>query len=116
MEDINWNIVGDNKVHMKFTIPINPRKKWWEFWKKDEPKQAVKEKLENNTILSSIFVHPHPIIEMRVGEIKKDESGYYAHCTLYNCERKEIESGFLLDEDRAKEIIGLMEKFLDNLH
>jgi hypothetical protein len=42
MEDINWNIIGDNKVRMKFTIPIKPRKKWWEFWKKDESKQAVK--------------------------------------------------------------------------
>ena len=43
MEDINWNIIGDNKVRMKFTIPIKPRKKWWEFWKKDESKQAVKD-------------------------------------------------------------------------
>jgi hypothetical protein len=41
MEDINWNIIGDNKVRMKFIIPIKPRKKWWEFWKKDESKQAV---------------------------------------------------------------------------
>ncbi len=43
MEDINWNIIGDNKVRMKFTIPVKPRKKWWEFWKKDETKQAVKD-------------------------------------------------------------------------
>jgi hypothetical protein len=28
---------------MKFTIPVKPRKKWWEFWKKDESKQAVKD-------------------------------------------------------------------------
>ena len=34
MEDINWNIIGDNKVRMKFTIPVKPRKKWWEFWKR----------------------------------------------------------------------------------
>ena len=43
MEDINWNIVGDNKVRMKFTIPVKSHKKWWEFWKKDESKQAVKD-------------------------------------------------------------------------
>jgi hypothetical protein len=43
MEDINWNIMGDNKVRMKFTIPVKSRKKWWEFWKKDESKQAVKD-------------------------------------------------------------------------
>ena len=43
MEDINWNIIGGNKVRMKFTIPIKPRKKWWEFWKRDESKQAVKD-------------------------------------------------------------------------
>lgn len=67
-----------------------------------------------NEGLSSVVVHPHPIIEMRVGRIKKDESGYYADCSLYNCDRKEIESGFLLDEDRANEIIGLMQTFLDN--
>ncbi len=28
---------------MKFTIPVKPHKKWWEFWKKDESKQAVKD-------------------------------------------------------------------------
>ena len=43
MEDINWNIMGENKVRMKFTIPVKSSKKWWEFWKKDESKQAVKD-------------------------------------------------------------------------
>ena len=43
MEEINWNIVGNNKVHMKFTIPVKLRKKWWEFWKRNEGKQTVKD-------------------------------------------------------------------------
>jgi hypothetical protein len=42
MKNINWNIVGDNKVCVKFTIPIKARKKWWQFWKKDEAKQILK--------------------------------------------------------------------------
>jgi len=43
MEDINWNIMGDNKVRMKFMIPVKTRKKWCGFWKKDDSKQAVKD-------------------------------------------------------------------------
>lgn len=42
MDNTNWNIVGANKVKMKFIIPVKPLKKQWEFWKKDESKQALK--------------------------------------------------------------------------
>ena len=34
MKDKDWNIVGDNKSHMKFTIPIKQRKNWLGFCKK----------------------------------------------------------------------------------
>jgi hypothetical protein len=43
MENKYWNIVGNNKVHVKFTVPLKARKKWWEFWKKDEPQIGLKE-------------------------------------------------------------------------
>lgn len=43
MENIIWNTVGDNRIRIKFTIPVKPPKKWWEFWKKDESKQLVKD-------------------------------------------------------------------------
>lgn len=32
-EEINWNIVGDNRTRIKFVIPIDDTKKWWQFWK-----------------------------------------------------------------------------------
>jgi hypothetical protein len=41
-DTLNWNI-GDNKFRMKFTIPVKGRKKWWEFWKKSESKQRLKD-------------------------------------------------------------------------
>ena len=31
-ESINWNVVGDNKTKIKFSVPIT-EKKWWQFWK-----------------------------------------------------------------------------------
>jgi hypothetical protein len=43
MENGNWNVVGNNEVRIKFTVPVKARKKWWEFWKKDEAQIAVKE-------------------------------------------------------------------------
>ena len=43
MEIGNWNVIGNNEVRIKFTVPVKARKKWWEFWKKDESKIAVKE-------------------------------------------------------------------------
>lgn len=42
MEEINWNIVGDNKIKRKFIIPVGRRKKWWEFWKKDKSIESLK--------------------------------------------------------------------------
>lgn len=43
MENINYNTVGNNDVRIKFTVPVKARKKWWEFWKKDEAQIAIKE-------------------------------------------------------------------------
>lgn len=43
MENENWNVVGNNEVRIKFTVPVKARKKWWEFWKKDEAQIAFKE-------------------------------------------------------------------------
>lgn len=67
-----------------------------------------------NTLLSTIVVHPHPIVEMQIKNFQKDEVGYIAECVLYNKEFKEVESSFFIDEDRANEIISLMQTFLNN--
>lgn len=68
----------------------------------------------SNTLLSAVVVHPHPIVEMQIKNFKKDEVGYIAECVLYNKELKKVESSFFIDEDRANEIIGLMQTFLNN--
>ena len=67
-----------------------------------------------NTLLSAVVVHPHPIVEMQIKNFKKDEVGYIAECVLYNKEYNEVESSFFIDEDRANEIISLMQTFLNN--
>jgi hypothetical protein len=63
---------------------------------------------------TTFVVHTHPIVEMQIKNFKKDEVGYIAECVLYNKESKEVESSFFVDEDRANEIIVLMETFLNN--
>lgn len=41
--DDYWFPVDEtNNTRIKFTIPITPRKKWWQFWKKDESKIAIR--------------------------------------------------------------------------
>lgn len=40
MENINWNTTGTG-YKRKFIIPLEKRKKWWEFWKKDEKEKAI---------------------------------------------------------------------------
>ena len=42
MENINWNIIGDDNIKRKFIIPIKSKKKWWQFWKEDESIKAKK--------------------------------------------------------------------------
>ncbi|MFA5067735.1 MAG: hypothetical protein WC466_06860 [Candidatus Izemoplasmatales bacterium] len=42
MEEINWNVVGNNEIRRKFVIPVGSNKKWWQFWKKDKYKEAQK--------------------------------------------------------------------------
>jgi hypothetical protein len=65
----------------------------------------------DDTILSSIIVHPHPIVEMQLKNFKKDEVGYIAECVLYNREFNKVESSFFIDDDIANKIIDLMYKF-----
>jgi hypothetical protein len=75
----------------------------------------LKNKSNNaNTLLSAVVVNPHSIVEMQLKNFKRDEVGYIAECVLYNKEFKEVESSFFIDEDRANEIIGLMQMFLNN--
>lgn len=63
---------------------------------------------------TTFVVHTHPVLEMQIKNFKKDEVGYIAECVLYNKESKEVESSFFVDEDRANEIIVLMQTFLNN--
>ena len=63
----------------------------------------------------SIIVHAHPIIEMQIKNLKKDEVGYIAECVLYNKEFNQIESSFLIDKEKANEVISLMQTFINNL-
>lgn len=67
-----------------------------------------------NTLLSAVVVHQHPIVEMQIKNFKKDEVGYIAECVLFNKKSKEVESSFFINEERANEIIGLMQTFLNN--
>lgn len=69
---------------------------------------------DDNTILSTVIVHPHPIVELRIGKIKEDESGKYSDFMLYNSVSKEIESSFFLTVELADEIIKQLNDFIDN--
>ncbi len=40
---IEWNKLGLEYRRVVFKIPVGRRKKWWEFWKKDDGKKAIKE-------------------------------------------------------------------------
>lgn len=40
MENINWNKMGPG-YKRKFIVPLKKRKRWWEFWKKDEGEKAI---------------------------------------------------------------------------
>ena len=68
--------------------------------------------VSDNTVISSTYVHPHPIIEFEITNLKKDEIGYFAECVLYNREKNEVESSFFLDERIANDIINMMQSFL----
>lgn len=76
--------------------------------------ENVHVKDEGSIRLSAVIVHPHPIVEMQINNFKKDEIGYIAECVLYKKELKKVESSFFLDEERANEIIGLMQNFLNH--
>jgi hypothetical protein len=39
---IEWEKLGPH-YKRKFIIPVGRRKRWWEFWKKDESKKAIEE-------------------------------------------------------------------------
>ena len=40
--EIEWEKLGPH-YKRKFIIPVGRRKRWWEFWKKDESKKAIEE-------------------------------------------------------------------------
>lgn len=70
----------------------------------------------NSNILSTIVIHPHPIVELQIKNLHKDECGFIADCIIYNKEFNEMESSFLLTEEIAKEIIDSMQSFLKNIN
>ena len=39
---IEWNKLGP-EYRRVFKIPVGRRKRWWEFWKKDDGKKAIEE-------------------------------------------------------------------------
>jgi hypothetical protein len=39
---IEWNKLGP-EYRRVFKIPVGSRKRWWEFWKKDDGKKAIEE-------------------------------------------------------------------------
>jgi hypothetical protein len=41
-DKINWDIMGDNRIRMKFIIPLETDKKWWQFWKYNISKHISK--------------------------------------------------------------------------
>jgi hypothetical protein len=67
-----------------------------------------------NTLLSVVVVHPHPIVELRLGKIKEDESGKYSDLMIYNTVSKEVESSFFLTVELADEIVNQLKEFIDN--
>jgi hypothetical protein len=67
-----------------------------------------------NTLLSAVVVHPHPIVELRLGKIKEDESGKYSDLMIYNTVSKEVESSFFLTVELADEIVDQLKEFIDN--
>jgi hypothetical protein len=60
-------------------------------------------KIESTEKYSSVIVHPHPIVEMKLTNDL---------ITITNLETNEIESDFYLDEIIAQEIIDLMNNYL----
>ena len=68
----------------------------------------------DNLMIGTVIVNPHPIVEMYIKPLEKDEVGYFAECVLYNKEFDKVESSFLIDEEKAEEIIELMQKFINH--
>lgn len=62
MEEINWNVVGNNEIRRKFVIPVGNNKKWWQFWKKDKGKEALKNlnKFFNEKCDGDFFIPTNP--------------------------------------------------------
>lgn len=69
--------------------------------------------MSNNKNQLSVIVNPHPIVELQIKNIKRDEIGICADCVLYNTEFSKIESSFLLDIDLAQKIIDQLQTFID---
>ncbi len=62
--------------------------------------------------LFNITINPHPITEMHIKQIEEDEVGKFAECVIYSKEFGVVESSFLVDKEKAEEIIELMQKLL----
>lgn len=67
---------------------------------------------KDNLMIGTVIVNPHPIVEIYIKPLEKDEVGNFAECVLYNKEFNVVETSFLIDEEKAEEIIELMQKFL----
>jgi len=49
-EDMNWNIMGNDTIRRTYIIPITSKKKWWQFWKKDD---TIKTKAQLASLMAS---------------------------------------------------------------
>lgn len=60
--EVLWN-THSNDIKMKFTVPVERDKRWWEFWKKSPSKTAKKDIIklmdsykENTSIPEDIYI------------------------------------------------------------
>jgi hypothetical protein len=64
VKDIDWGLLKDD-YRLVFIIPVKPRKKWWEFWKKDPSIEAI------NSLKRTMEMYKE---EIKIGEDETDRS------------------------------------------